>query len=261
MSFNYKSAYYAILHILADEAGKIARPLFRSALATETKDDRSPVTQADRAIEQKLREIIGKTFPDHGFIGEEFGAHNPGADFVWVVDPIDGTRAFMTGKPLFGTIIGLMHAGKPVMGLVDQPFTHERWLGQDNAFAEFNGKPIRVAAPRTLGEARLFTGSPNMFFGDNFDRYLTLCKTARWPQYGCDCYAYGLMAMGCADLVVEQDLKLHDVVGIAPIVTGAGGVAVDWNLREIDASFGKPGGFIAASSMALAEETAALLRG
>lgn len=261
MSVDYKSAFYSAFHAMADEAGKIALPLFRSGHAVETKDDRSPVTQADRAIEQKLRDFVAKTFPDHGFIGEEFGADRPGADFVWVVDPIDGTRAFMTGKPLFGTIIGLMHAGKPVMGLVDQPFTRERWIGLDGQWAEFNGAPARVAAPRTLDEARMFTGSPNMFEGENFDRYLKLCFAARWPQYGCDCYAYGLMAMGCADLVVEQDLKLHDVVGIRPIVTGAGGVAVDWDLREVDATFGKPGGFIAASTMKLAEETAALLRG
>jgi histidinol phosphatase-like enzyme (inositol monophosphatase family) len=223
MTPDYQQHFTRIFQELADAAGKIALHYFRSDLTIEAKDDLSPVTEADRAIELKLREIIEKAFPTHGFIGEEFGTSNISAEFVWVVDPIDGTRAFMTGKPLFGTLIGLMHGGKPMVGLIEQPFTKERWFGIDSEWAEWNGKRIHVSPSRRLEDARLYAGSPHMFGNDDADTYLKLCRTARWLQYGCDCYAYGLMAMGCADLVVEQKLKIYDVAGIAPIITGAGG--------------------------------------
>jgi fructose-1,6-bisphosphatase/inositol monophosphatase family enzyme len=150
----------------------------------------------------------------------------------------------MTGKPLFGTIIGLMYQGAPFMGALDQPFTRERWLGVQNKGATWNGKPIRVSSPRPLAEARLYVGSPQMF-SDRIPAYLKLSSAAKWPQFACDCYAYGLMAMGHADLVVEQKLKLYDVAGLAPIVTGAGGIFVDWDgpasrLISADASWHRP---------------------
>ena len=205
-------------------------------------------------IEQALRDLINNTFPTHGIIGEEFGMVNEKAEFVWVIDPIDGTRAFMTGKPLFGTIIGLAHNGKPVVGAIDQAFTKERWFGIADHSATHNGTPIKVAPPRLLEAARLYTGSPDMFRGDQFDNYLTLCRTAKYPQYGCDCYAYGLVAMGWADLVVEQDLKIYDIAGIVPIITGAGGYVSDWQLNPITLDFN--GHVIATSAQTLAAQAA-----
>ena len=255
MSFD-PALFTPFFHETADVAGTIALTYFRKNLAIDDKQDRSPVTQADKEIEHELRRRIKNKFPDHGIIGEEFGTENPDATFVWVLDPIDGTRAFMMGKPLFGSIIGLLHHGTPVMGLIDQPYTKERWIGVTGRRAEHNGDLIHVAAPRSLKAARLITGSPEMFEQDAAT-YDALRHAARWQQYGCDCYAYGLLAMGCADVVVEQCLKIWDAVGIVPIVTGAGGFVSDWNNRPIDRSF--DGRLICASSESLARETTTLL--
>ena len=256
MTIDYEKHFATFFNEAADLAGEITLKYFRKEIPIDDKQDKSPVTQADREIEGKLRDLIGRNFPDHGIIGEEFGAAKEDAEFVWVIDPIDGTRAFMTGKPLFGTIIGLMHAGKPVVGCVDQAFTKERWFGIADSYAAHNGNPIRVAPPRALEASRLYTGSPDMFRGENFENYLSLCRTAKWPQYGCDCYAYGLLAMGWADLVVEQRLKIYDVAGIVPIVTGAGGFAGDWGLNPI--SLGFDGQLVAASSKTLAQQAVKL---
>ncbi len=249
---NYQTTFAPFFDQLADAAGVIALRYFRGVLPVDEKQDRSPVTQADREIEQALRRMIGAAFPDHGIIGEEYGKDRPDAEFVWVIDPIDGTRAFMMGKPLFGTIIGLLHHGKPVVGLVDQAFTRERWFGITDSLATFNGQPIRVAAPRPLNVARLYVGAPETFSGPGYEKYLTLCQTARWLQYGCDCYAYGVAAMGWADAVIERGLGLHDVVGLAPILTGAGGVMTDWHGRPITLGF--DGMAVAASCQELAQE-------
>ncbi len=245
MSIDYEKLFKPFMDEAADLAGQVALAYFRKEIPVEAKDDKSPVTQADREIEQKLRALIAKKFPDHGVVGEEFGASDENAEFVWVIDPIDGTRAFMTGRPQFGMILGLMHDGKPVVGCIDQPFTKERWFGIDNAFATHNGKRIKVAAPRKLEESRLYAGAPLAFFGENFDAYVALCRTAKWPQYNGDCYAYGLLAMGFVDVVVEQHLKIYDVAGVAPIITGAGGYIGDWDFKPIGFDFS---GYVVASS-------------
>jgi len=162
---DYEKHFAAFFNEAADIAGAVTLNYFRKEIPIDDKHDKSPVTQADREIEQKLRELIGKKFPDHGIVGEEFGASNENAEFVWVIDPIDGTRAFMTGKPLFGTIIGLMHAGKPVVGCIDQAFTKERWFGIADQYATHNGNPIKVAPPRALEDSRLYTGDGLDGFG------------------------------------------------------------------------------------------------
>ncbi len=255
---DYEKFFAPFFNEAADLAGQITLRYFRKEIPIDDKDDKSPVTQADREIEQNLRDRIGKAFPDHGIVGEEFGVSNEKAEFVWVIDPIDGTRAFMTGKPLFGTIIGLMHGGKPVVGCIDQAFTRERWFGIDGLVATHDGAPIKVSPPRALESSRLYTGSPDMFRGENFESYLDLCRTVKWPQYGCDCYAYGLLAMGWTDLVVEQHLKIYDVAGVIPIITGAGGFAGDWDLNPIGFDFS--GEMVAASSKGLAAQAAQIFK-
>jgi len=249
---NYEKDFAGFFNQLADAARLVALKYFRQVIPVDDKQDKSPVTQADREIEQVLRAMIRKTFPEHGIIGEEFGKDNEGAEFVWVIDPIDGTKSFATGRPLFGTIIGLMHNGLPKVGMVDQAYTKERWFGIDGVMATHNGEVIKVAAERTLPKARLYTGSLAMFDDSNLNNYLKLCRAAKWTQYSCDCYAYGLLAMGWADLVVEQQLGLHDIAGVAPIVTGAGGIVCDWQGKPIDMNF--KGKAVAASSRDLAEE-------
>ncbi|MER2520654.1 MAG: inositol monophosphatase family protein [Bdellovibrionales bacterium] len=257
-----EQAYTPFFHQLCDAAGQIVVKYFRQDIPVDDKQDKSPVTQADREIEQVLRGMINKAFPDHGIIGEEFGRENEHAEFVWCLDPIDGTKSFITGRPMFGTIIGLLREGKPVMGAVDQAVTKERWLGVTNQSATCNGKPARVAPPRKLESSKLYVGSLDMFRGEDIWNYLRLCHAAKLTQYACDVYAYGLLAIGWCDVVVEKRLKIHDVAGVIPIVTGAGGVAWDWQsqaLAEKNLIADYDGKFIAASSQPLAEECAVLL--
>ncbi len=254
---DYEKLFASFFNEAADLAAKTTLRFFRAPLSIEEKRDKSPVTQADREIEQRVRERIEKKFPGHGIIGEEFGSTNEKAEFVWVIDPIDGTRAFMTGKPLFGTILGLLHQGAPVAGCIDQAFTKERWFGISSRYATHNGHRIEVSSPCPLSSARFYTGAPHMFAGSLFEKYLDLCRAVKWPQYGCDCYAYGLLAMGCCDLVVEQNLKIYDVAGLVPVITGAGGFAGDWQLDPVGLDFS--GRFVAAVSRELAEEALRVL--
>jgi inositol-phosphate phosphatase / L-galactose 1-phosphate phosphatase / histidinol-phosphatase len=256
MKLDYAKNFSDFFQELAEAAGTITLQYFRQNIPVDDKDDRSPVTQADREIEQKLRELIRKKFPDHGIIGEEYGQENETAEFVWVIDPIDGTKSFITGRPLFGTIIGLLHEGKPVVGLIEQAYTRERWFGVSDSFARHNGQTIKVAPPRVLENARLYIGSISMFEGKNFPGFLHLSRAVKLPQFACDCYAYGLLAMGWADLVVEQRLRLYDVAGVVPIVTGAGGFISDWEGQPITINFN--GSAVAATSRALALAAAAV---
>ena len=258
-SLDFEKQFAGFFDEMADAARDIALRYFRKNLVVDEKEDKTPVTQADREIEQKLRELIKQKFPAHGVIGEEFGKDNEKAEFVWVIDPIDGTKAFATGRPTFGTIIGLAHNGKPVVGLVEQAFTRERWFGVTDLFCRHNGAPAKVAPPRALSAARFFTTTPAMFEGGYEDGFERLLKNVKWPVYSCDCYAYGLVALGWADLVVERDLKVHDVVGLVPLITGAGGYAADWQGNAIDLD--TDGTMIAASTKALALEALAVLKG
>ncbi|MDD4617116.1 MAG: histidinol phosphate phosphatase [Alphaproteobacteria bacterium] len=258
MKPDYEKLFKPFIDECADETGKIALKYFRTELSIDEKQDASPVTEADRTIEKVLRGMINKKFPAHGIIGEEWGKENETAEFVWVLDPIDGTKAFLTGKPLFGTIIGLLHNGVPAVGCVDQAFTKERWFGVAGEKATHNGKPIKVAKPRNLAASRLYAGLPDKFWGEGFDSFLDLCRAAKYRQYNCDCYAFGLVGMGCADLVVESGLQLYDVAGVVPIVTGGGGFCSDWNLSPIDITF--KGEMLAASSRELAAEAVAILK-
>lgn len=235
---------------MANIAGEIALKYFRSQCEIRDKDDNTPVTIADREIEEKIRIYLEKHHPDHGIVGEEFGKDRTNAEFVWVIDPIDGTKAFATGKPLFGTIIGLAHEGKPVLGIIDQAFTRERWIGIKDGGTSYNGKPVSVALQRNYDQVRFYTAAPEMFHGEMFEAFEKLKDTFKWTLYGCDCYAYGLLSMGQIDLVIERNLGLHDIVGLIPIIGGAGGYVCDWSGRDITLQSG--GNIIAASNKELA---------
>jgi histidinol-phosphatase len=214
---------------LADAAGAAVRPYFRQPLAVDDKPDSSPVTVADRAAEHAMREMIARRFPEHGIIGEEFGREREEAEFVWVLDPIDGTKSFISGVPLFGTLIALAQRGRPVLGIIDQPVSHERWVGAVGRPTTFNGAAVRCRACPSLSAATVFSTSPDMFTGADAAAHARLAAAAKLVRYGADCYAYGLLALGFIDLVVEASLKPYDFSAMLPIVEGAGGVATDWS--------------------------------
>jgi histidinol phosphatase-like enzyme (inositol monophosphatase family) len=227
--------FAAFVEELARVAGDAIRPYFRTALGVEDKSRGAPfdpVTAADRAAEQAMRTLIQSTFPDHGIIGEEFGDDRPDASFVWVLDPIDGTKSFIAGMPAWGTLIGLLKDGAPVYGMMHQPFIGESFFG-DGQGARYRGPAgdRRMAARSCAGlsDAVLFTTSPLLMSEDERTRYTAVEKRARLARYGGDCYAYCMVAAGFVDLVIEAGLKAHDIVPLIPIIEGAGGMVTDWN--------------------------------
>lgn len=213
---------------LTDIAGGIARRYFRTSIPVDIKPDESPVTRADREIEAALREAIQRQYPDHGILGEEHGTHNVDAEYLWVIDPIDGTKSFITGRPLFGTLIALLRRGMPVLGLIDQPVSRERWVGVAGAPSTLNGDKIRTRPCSALAQATLTCTSPHMFNKNELAAFEALRSKARYAVYGSDCYAYGLLASGFIDILMEADLKPYDYCALIPIVEGAGGVITDW---------------------------------
>lgn len=218
----------ALAHRLADAARPVVETYFRTPIGVDDKADTSPVTIADREAESAMREIIAREAPGHGVWGEEHGAERLDAEWVWVLDPIDGTKAFITGMPVFGTLIGLMHRGRPVLGIIDQAITRERWFGAAGAGATLNGAPISVRACDSLDKAYLYSTSPGMFAGDQVGRHRALAERVKLFRWGGDCYAYGVLALGFADLVVEAGLKPHDYCALVPVVESAGGIVTDW---------------------------------
>ena len=213
---------------LAETSGRILRRYFRTSIKVDAKADASPVTIADRETETALREAIEARYPDHGILGEEFGTTRGQARHVWVLDPIDGTKSFVTGKPLFGTLIGLLREGAPFLGVIDQPILNERWTGVRDQETQFNKRPAKTSAGIELAQAAMYSTTPHMFEGKDASAYSRLAGQVRYPLFGTDCYAYGLLAIGFADLVVEAQLKPYDFCPIVPIVEGAGGRMTDW---------------------------------
>ena len=197
------------------------------------------MTIADREAEQAMRRVIAAHFPGDGILGEEFGREGEGAGRLWVLDPIDGTRAFVTGRPLFGTLIGLLEEGRPVLGLIDQPITGERWLGiageRLRFRGPFGGTPGCRLCP-ALAEAELAATSPAMFSPAQAARFAGLAGAVRRVSWGGDCYGYGLLALGMIDIIAEADLKLWDWVALAPVIESAGGVVCDWQGRPLVAT-------------------------
>jgi inositol-phosphate phosphatase/L-galactose 1-phosphate phosphatase/histidinol-phosphatase len=215
---------------MADAARPVVMRSFRaSAMAIDAKADDSPVTAADRQAEAVMRRLIEEAFPDHGVIGEEHGEVRRDADWVWVLDPIDGTKSFVTGKPLFGTLIALLHEARPVIGVIDMPALGERWLGADGRTTTFNGRETRSRGCTALAGAWLYATSPQMFQGDDAEAFQRLGARCRACVYGADCYAYGLVANGTVDIVCEAAMQPYDYCALVPVVTGAGGVITDWS--------------------------------
>ncbi len=239
---------------LAEAAGAAIRPLFRGQWAQEQKNDRSFVTEADRAAEEAMRALIEAERPDDGIIGEEYGLRNEGAGRQWVLDPIDGTTSFIAGRPIFGTLIALLQDGWPVLGVIDQPILGERWVGQIGEGTTLNGKPVRCAPCKELSDAVLGTTTPHQFSGSDVDAFMGVAKSVaeRKIIYGGDCYNYALVASGHVDLVIEANLQLYDFAALVPVVEGAGGLMSDWQGNPLDA--GSDGRVIALGDPARLED-------
>jgi myo-inositol-1(or 4)-monophosphatase len=265
--------FAAFVERLAQVSGEVILPFFRSAIRPEDKSlggAFDPVTEADRGAEAAMRRLIAQTFPAHGVIGEEYGRDRPEAEYVWVLDPIDGTKSFVSGLPTWGTLIGLMHRGRPVYGMMAQPFTRERFYGDgkrassrtlapshgDKPPSEWAARTLHTRACASLAEATLMTTSPSLI-RDDADRaaYTRVEGKVRLTRYGGDCYAYCALAAGFVDLVIETGLKPHDVVALTPIIEGAGGVVTSW-----DGGAAADGGrIIAAGDRAVYDEARRLL--
>ena len=268
MTLPTQTQFSSLLPAAEDMAGRsrtVTLPYFRKSIDVTNKAGKTafdPVTKADQSAERAIAKMIRSRLPDHGLVGEEFGSHNPDAPFQWVVDPIDGTRSFITGSPLWGTLIGLLHEGTPVLGLMDQPFTAERfWSDRTAAYARICQGKARKIRTRTCGrvaDAIAMTTSPDLFApGVEMDGFERVRRAVRMTRYGGDCYAYCLLASGFVDVIVEAGLKAYDIVALIPIVERAGGRVTTWD--------GKPatngGRIVATGDPALHDRVLRLLAG
>jgi histidinol phosphatase-like enzyme (inositol monophosphatase family) len=232
--------FAAFVEKLADVASTTLLPFFRTSIGAEDKNRGGmfdPVTEADRAAEAAMRRVIAATFPHHGLIGEEFGNERPEADYVWVLDPIDGTKSFIAGVPTWGTLIGLMHKGRPIYGMMVQPFTRERFSGDcrstrwrgpglDHALTE---RRLFTRPCPALAAATLMTTSPLLYTPEKLVAFRRVEAEVRLSRYGCDCYAFAMLAAGHVDCVIEAGVQPYDIAPLVPIIEGAGGVVTTWS--------------------------------
>ncbi|MEH6631698.1 MAG: inositol monophosphatase family protein [Halopseudomonas aestusnigri] len=218
---------------LADVSGEMLSAAADKVPEIDVKADASFVTQTDKAVEKTMREMIAQAFPDHGILGEEFENINLDAEYVWVLDPIDGTAPFIAGIPVYGTLIGLAWKGKPFVGVINHPATSDRWIGVSGLFAKRNGEPANVKACAELSKAFVTCSSPDFMSEDELARLSKLRKIVPYVQYGGSCFVYGTLASGRTDLAVDSGLDPYDVYASAAVIQGAGGHMTDWDGNEI----------------------------
>jgi histidinol phosphatase-like enzyme (inositol monophosphatase family) len=200
---------------------------------TTVKPDRSFVTEMDLAIEARMREMIAAEHPDHGILGEEFAATRPTAEHVWILDPIDGTAAFVAGMPVYGTLIALARNGEPVVGVMHFPATRERWVGAKGRATTLNGQPCQTRRGATLAEAIMSASNPDFFDAGEKPVLAALSAATAWRVYGGAALSYGRLASGRIDLALDAGLKIHDYAAFVPILEGAGGIITDWQGRKL----------------------------
>lgn len=251
--------FIALAHALADAARPVIRQYFRTPVDVDDKADASPVTIADREAEAAMRVLIKAHFPEHGIFGEEHGRENCDAEYVWVLDPIDGTKAFITGKPSFGTLIALCQNGVPILGVIDQAITDERWIGGVGHPTTLNGVPVRTRPCDSLAKAYAYTTGPEYFDDATRPGWDRIAARVKLPRYGCDCYAYALIATGFVDLVAEAGLKPYDYCAVVPVIENAGGTVTDWQGAAV--TLHSPGTICAAGDARLHTLALEVLRG
>jgi len=258
------AVFEAFALTLQGAAGGAILPLFRVENGLEDKGpakngEFDPVTLADRGGEAAIRRLIAERYPDHGVIGEEYGEDRPDAEFVWVLDPVDGTRAFICGLPVWTTLIALRHQGRPVVGAIGQSYIGEVFVGSRRGSSLVRGAdlyPLRVRPCPALAQALIATTDPNIFRGEDLERWTRVRAAARLARYGCDAYAYAMVALGSIDAVVETRLKAWDIEAAIPVIEGAGGSITHWN----GAPIGRNGGdMLIAGDERVRDEAIALL--
>lgn len=239
----------ALAHHMADAAGEILRRYWRLAVIVDRKADLSPVTLADREAEAAMRALIEAHYPEHGIIGEEYGNVRSESPYQWVLDPIDGTRSFIAGYTIFTTLIALAKDSIPLLGIIDQPITGERWVGIEGEASTLNGKPIATRDCRTLGHAVIATTSTDYFTLPQAELFARLRKQCANAVLGGDAYAYAMLASGQIDIVADAGMKPYDFCALKPVIEGAGGIVTDWNGNPL--TIASDGRIIAAASKEL----------
>ncbi len=219
---------------LADTARRLMLEAQAMPVSIEYKDDGSPVTDLDRRIESEMRALIEARYPEHGIYGEEFENRNVDAEFVWVLDPIDGTAPFIAGIPVYGTLIALAHEGKPFLGVIEHPATSDRWVGASSMFARHNGRDVRVRRCERLNEALMTNSNPDFLNPKEMVAFTALKSQVRYVQYGGSCYSYAVLASGRTDLAIDGALDAFDVFAPIAVIEGAGGIVSDWAGQAID---------------------------
>ena len=217
-----------VAQLAAKEASEVCLSYFRTSVSIDYKGDESPVTIADRETEQKLRDVISSHFPHHGVFGEEHGLHGLEQDYLWVLDPIDGTKSFITGHPMFGMLISVLHHKTPLLGMVHMPALTETFVGVAGSPSLLNGQPIQVSECQDLGQAHCLIGEADKLLSSRPDIYEKLERNSRLARFNYDCYSYGQLACGHVDLVLESGLHPYDFCALIPVIEGAGGLITDW---------------------------------
>ena len=255
---SYFKEFTSFANILANESEKMIMQYFRKSFTTEIKDDRTPVTIADKNTEQKIRDLIKKKYPNHCILGEEYEEINTENEFIWVIAPIDGTMSFIAGHKDFGTLIALLHNKKPILGIIDCPAHKERWVGLQNKPTTMNDTEVRTSNIKSIKNSYTFTSG--LYFEDkkfrtDFDKII---GQAEYYRFGGDCYMYGMLASGLIDIVIEDTLKPYDYMALIPVIEGAGGVVTDKYNKEINLD--SKGSIIATANPELHKEVMKVLR-
>jgi len=227
--FEVPAEFTRFSKLLAEESGKIIRKYWRTEISVDTKSDKSPVTIADKLAEEKMRELINKEFPDHGIIGEEFPAQNESAEYKWILDPIDGTKSFICGTVIFGTLIALTKNDEPLLGVINQPVLNEFLIG-DNKSARLNGKAVKVRSCNNISDAVLLcTDHLNVKKHHDINKFNALTEKVKIYRNWGDCYGYFLLATGYADIMVDAIMSVWDTMALIPVIKGAGGIITDYH--------------------------------
>ena len=253
---NYNE-FVEFANYLADESSKITNKYFRTKISIDNKEDESPVTIADQETEMKIRELIMSKYASHGILGEEYENINNNAEFVWVIDPIDGTRSFIAGHKDYGTLISLLHNEKPILGIINCPAHEERWIGVKDKKTTLNNKEISTSSINKIEDSYLFTSG--IYFDEPILRkgYEKIKNKSRYYRLGGDCYMYGMLASGYIDIVIEDTLKAHDYMALINVIEGAGGKVTDKYGKEVNVN--SDGSLVASSNFKLHQQIISII--